>query len=69
MGKLISCDGDWVVTASGWDCSGAITQIVYTAPVEYTPEMVIEALFHGFSVAFPLLVVAWGGRQILKMVR
>ncbi|PSF10574.1 hypothetical protein C7H09_06420 [Marinobacter fuscus] len=69
MGKLISCDGDWTATASGWDCTGAVTQIVYSAPVEYTPAMITEALFYGFSVTLPLLAVAWGGRQIIKMVR
>jgi hypothetical protein len=69
VGKLISCDGDWTVTASGWDCTGAVTQIVYSAPVEYTWDMAATALFQGFSVVFPLMVVAWGGRQILKMLR
>lgn len=69
MGKLILCDSDWIVTASGWDCSGAVTQIVYSAPVEYTAAMATEALFHGFSITLPLLALAWGGRQLLKMVR
>lgn len=69
MSKAILCDGDWISTASGWDCSGAITQVVYTAPVEYTAAMVAEAIFQGFSVTLPLMAVAWGGRQLLKMLR
>lgn len=69
MGKLILCDGDWTPTGSAWDCSGAVTQIVYSAPVEYTWDMAATALFQGFSVVFPLMVVAWGGRQVLKMLR
>lgn len=69
MGKLILCDGDWTATASGWDCTGAVTQIVYSAPVEYTPAMIAEALFQGFSVTLPLMAVAWGGRFFLKMLR
>ncbi|MCC4284371.1 hypothetical protein LL273_11595 [Marinobacter salarius] len=69
MSKAILCDGDWTITASGWDCTGAITQVVYTAPVEYTPAMIAEAIFHGFSVTLPLMAVAWGGRQLLKMLR
>lgn len=69
MGKLISCDGDWTVTASAWDCTGTVTQIVYSAPVEYTAAMATEAVFHGFSMTLPLLALAWGGRQILKTVR
>ena len=69
MGKLISCDGDWTVTATGWDCLGTVTQIVYTAPVEYTGLMATEAIFHGFSMTLPLMALAWGGRHVLKMVR
>lgn len=69
MGKLISCDGDWTVTANGWDCTGTVMQIVYTAPVEYTAAMVTEAIFQGFTVTLPLMAVAWGGRQLLKMLR
>ena len=69
MSKAILCDGNWTLTASGWDCTGAITQVVYTAPVEYTPAMIAEALFHGFSVTLPLMAVAWGGRQLLKMLK
>lgn len=69
MGKLISCDGDWTVTANGWECLGTATQIVYTAPVEYTAAMATEALFQGFSVVLPLMMLAWGGLQLLKMVR
>ncbi|WP_138438223.1 hypothetical protein [Marinobacter alexandrii] len=69
MSKAILCDGDWTLTASGWDCSGAITQVVYTIPVEYTPAMIAEAIFQGFSVTLPLMAVAWGGRQLLKMLR
>ena len=69
MSKAILCDGNWTITASGWDCTGAITQVVYTAPVEYTPAMIAEAIFHGFSVTLPLMAVAWGGRQLLKMLK
>ena len=69
MSKAILCDGNWTITASGWDCTGAITQVVYTAPVEYTPAMIAEAIFHGFSVTLPLMAVAWGGRRLLEMLR
>lgn len=69
MSKAILCDGNWTITASGWDCTGAITQVVYTAPVEYTPAMIAEAIFQGFSVTLPLMAVAWGGRRILEMLR
>lgn len=69
MSKAILCDGNWTIAASGWDCTGAITQVVYTAPVEYTPAMIAEAIFHGFSVTLPLMAVAWGGRQLLKMLK
>lgn len=69
MANAVLCDGDWTVTASGLDCSGAITQVVYTVPVEYTAAMLVEALFQGFSVTLPLMAVAWGGRQLLKMLR
>lgn len=69
MSKAILCDGDWTITASSWDCTGAITQVVYTAPVEYTPAMIAEAIFHGFSVTLPLMAVAWGGRRLLEMLR
>lgn len=67
--KAILCDIDWTITANGWDCLGAVTQVVYTAPVEYTASMATEALFNGFSVAIPLMAAAWGGRQLLKMLR
>ncbi len=65
----VLCDGDWTLTANGLQCSGAITQALYSAPVEYTAEMITEAVFNGFSVTFPLMVIAWGGRQLLKFVR
>lgn len=69
MAKVLLCDGDWIAGSSGWECSGAVTQFVFSAPVEYTAEMITEAVFQGFSVTFPLMVVAWGGRQVIKMVR
>lgn len=69
MGKVILCDGDWMFAGSAWECSGSVTQIVYSAPVEYTAAMATEALFQGFSVVLPLMAVAWGGRQILKMLK
>ncbi|WP_305967581.1 hypothetical protein [Marinobacter salsuginis] len=69
MASAILCDGDWIVDASGINCLGAITQVVYTVPVEYTAGMITEAIFHGFSLTFPLMVIAWGGRQLLKAVR
>jgi hypothetical protein len=68
MSQLLLCDGSWEFTTT-WECSGAVTQAVYTVPTEYTAAMATEALFQGFSVAFPLLIVAWGGRQLIKMVR
>lgn len=69
MSTVLLCDGDWTLSANGWECSAAVTQAVYTAPVEYTAVMVTEAIFQGFSVAFPLMVIAWGGRQLLRMVK
>lgn len=69
MSRILLCDGDWTATGSGWDCTGAVTQVVFSAPVEYTAAMVTEAVFHGFSVTFPLMLIAWGGRQLLKTVR
>lgn len=69
MSKAILCDGDWTITASGWDCTGDIIQVVYSAPVEYTAAMAMDALFHGFAAALPLMAVAWGGRQVLKMLK
>lgn len=64
--KLILCDGDWQHTGSGWDCSGAVTQIVHSAPVEYTAQMAMEAIFQGFSVTLPVFAVIFGGRLLLK---
>jgi len=69
MGKLILCDGNWQPGPSGWDCTGAVTQVVYSAPVEYTAAMAVEAFFIGFSTVLPVLAVIFGGRQILKMLR
>lgn len=69
MSRVLLCDGDWVASGSAWECTGAITQVVYSAPVEYTAAMITEAVFHGFSVTLPLMAVAWGGRQVLKIVR
>lgn len=69
MSKLILCDGDWTLSGAAWECAGTVTQIVYSAPVEYTPEMITEAIFYGFTVTFPLMAIAWGGRQLLKAVR
>lgn len=68
MSSVLLCDSAWELS-NGWQCSGAVTQAIYSAPVEYTAAMASEALFTGFSVAFPLLIVAWGGRQLIKMVR
>lgn len=69
MSKLLLCDGDWILSGSAWECSGAVTQAVFSAPVDYTASMVTEAVFHGFSVTFPVMALAWGARQVLRMVR
>ena len=69
MSNAILCDGNWTLTASGWDCTGAITQVVYSVPVEYTSAMMAEAIFHGFSTTLPLFAVAWGGRRLLEMLK
>ncbi|SNC76944.1 hypothetical protein SAMN04487881_3692 [Marinobacter sp. es.048] len=69
MSKAILCDGDWTLTASGWDCTGAITQVVYSVPAEVTAATITEGIFYGFSATLPLMAVAWGGRQLLKMLR
>ncbi|GGY83592.1 hypothetical protein [Marinobacter zhanjiangensis] len=69
MGSLILCDGTWQTGPTGWECTGTVTQIVYSAPVEHTPAMAAEAFFHGFATVVPVMAVIFGGRQILKMLR
>lgn len=65
MNQLL-CDGDWTHTGSGWDCTGAVAQVVYSAPVEYTAEMAMDAVFAGFTTVFPVFAAIFGGRLILK---
>lgn len=67
--KLLLCDGDWTASATGWECSGAVSQVVYSAPVEYTQEMALEAFFYGFTMFLPVLAIVFGGRQILHFLR
>lgn len=69
MANQILCDGDWTVTPSGVDCVGTITQIVYTAPVEYTATMAMEAIFQGFATMVVPMAVVFGGRLILKTLK
>lgn len=69
MSNLILCDGNWTQTATGWDCAGAVTQVVYSAPAEFTTEMAVAAFASGFATVLPVLAVIFGGRQILKMLR
>lgn len=69
MANLILCDGSWAHSGTGWECSGAITQVTYFAPVEFTSQMALESFFHGFATVVPVLLVIFGGRQILKMLR
>jgi len=66
---ILLCSGDWILQAGSWVCDGSVTQTVYSAPVEYTWTMAARALFEGVKFAVPLMAVAWGGRQIIAMLR
>lgn len=67
MTKIVLCDGDWSYSAlGGLQCSGEVTQAVYTVPIEYTSEMAMEAMFQGFSITLPVMAVVFGGRLLLK---
>lgn len=68
MSKLILCDGDWTLSGAAWECAGTVTQIVYSAPVEYTAEMAMEAIFQGFSANVAVMATVFGGRLILKQI-
>jgi hypothetical protein len=68
MSSVLLCEGGWTYSTD-WVCSGAVTQAVYSPPQEYTAAMASEAIFQGFSIGFTLLIVVWGGRQLIKMVK
>jgi hypothetical protein len=69
MSYIALCSEPFEIVGSNFVCNAELTQTIFIAPVSYTPEMVMEALFQGFIFGLPVLAVVFGGRQILKMLR
>ena len=66
MSYILTCSVPHTVQGTEYICTGTVSVVAQTVNQEFTANDAVESLGAGLFVALPLLLIAWGGRIVLK---